>query len=152
MINNRSFRDKRSLQDERGAALVAVLGVLTIALLLLTALTTAVWVHLRAGNSYRVRTERIQEHTDAVDFAFNAMRNNNTYGRVGDSPRSWTYDGITVTCNPTDSSSGETSGVGRKDRTVTCSTSIITGTLRFFDRGGVANGIQSEVLSWKATP
>lgn len=140
-------RGRRLAGDEAGATLMLVLGVLSLASLLLTALLAFVTAYVHDGAAFQSRVDRVQKHRDAVDYAFNAIRNDNTVGREGTSS-TWTMNGVTVTCTGA-SGSGVVQNSGRTDRTVTCTTPEISAQMRYFDRGGSGSGVLSELLWFK---
>ncbi len=140
----RSARDQDGA--ERGLVLLLVLAILLMTSLMLTVLVSYLSAGLHAGTAYQGRIDKVQRNADAVTFAVNAIRNNATLGRAG-TTSSWIYNGVTVTCTG-DAGSGVASGLGRTDRTVTCSTPVIRSQVRYFDRGGSGVGIVTEQLSW----
>lgn len=137
----------RSPRSERGGTLLLAIGILALTGIILSALIGFAQTYVHDGNAFQARTDRIQRHGDAVQYAFNAVRNNNAVGQAGGTS-TWTYSGVSVSCTG-DAGSGVASGSGRTDRTVTCQTSEIQAQMRFFDRGGSASGVVSELLSWK---
>lgn len=131
---------------QRGAVLIIVLAVLAVASLTLAVLFGYVSGGMKAGGAYQSRIDKVQATADAIDFAVNAIRNDNALGRSGSSS-TWSYGGVSVTCTG-DAGSGVSSGAGRTDRTVTCANAVIRSQVRFFDRGGAANGVVVEQLAW----
>jgi len=141
-------------RSEDGSVLVAVLAVMTLVLVLLGTLSTVVWTHLRSGTAYQTRASLVQRNSNAMEYAIASMRNSRTNG-VSGSTQAWTYSGISVSCTasadsgvrPTPLPSPDHPGVN--DRTVTCTSPLLTVRVRFYDRGGSADGVGMAIMSWK---
>lgn len=124
-----------------------MLATLTFGFVVVTALLGFTQTYLRSASAYQYRWDTAAQHSDAVRFAVNAIRGNATTGRAGSSS-TWTYDDVMVTCTG-DPGSGAAQGGGTTDRLVTCQTELISAQVRYFDRGGSASGVTSDLLSWK---
>ncbi|MCB0977115.1 MAG: hypothetical protein KDB02_06610 [Acidimicrobiales bacterium] len=114
--------------------------------LALAGVATLVTARLDQSRVLQARIDQVQKSSDAVRYASNAVRNDNTIGRQGNTS-TWVYDGTTVTCTG-ETGSGVPSGAGRTDRTVTCSAPMVTARYRYFDRSGAGNGTIVDQLSW----
>lgn len=138
------------LASGSGLVLPAVLVVMLVVALLLAGIAAIVTARLDQGSDLQGRIDQVQLESDAVRYAANAVRNDNTIGRQGTSS-SWTYSEVTVTCTG-ETGSGVVSGAGRTDRTVTCTSTKVRARYRFFDRSGAGNGTIMEQLSWSVAP
>ena len=133
------------LRRQAGIALPMVLVFLLVGTVLSVAVLAFARTSFMAGSVYEDRAVRLSKERDALDSLIQTMRTDLAHGVAGDT-RTVTVAGITATCTG-QPGSGVTSGAGRTDREVRCSTPSIRATYRIFDRSGDRPGIIVETLS-----
>jgi len=98
-----------------------------------------------AGTTYQKRDVRLARERDALEYLVASIRPDLNRGRAGDTQTA-TVAGVTASCTG-QTGSGQTSGVGRTDRVIKCTTASTTATYRIFDRSGDRPGIVVETLA-----
>ena len=110
-------------------------------------------VLLFAQTSFNVGSEHLRHNRsiarerDALEYLIATIRTDLAKGVQGDT-RTATVAGVTATCVG-QTGSGQTSGAGRTDREIVCTTPSITARYRIFDRSGAQPGIIVETLSYR---
>lgn len=133
-------------RDQSGIALSFVLILIVVALTITLSALAFAMTNMRSNVVYARRDVARSQERDALDYLVQTIRPNLTKGVQGDTQTA-TVAGVTATCSG-ESGSGVTSGAGRTDRTVTCTTPSITARYRIFDRSGDQPGIVVETLAF----
>lgn len=133
-------------RGQSGFALSFVLVLIVVAMTITLSALAFAMTSMRSGVVYARRDIARSQERDALDYLVQTIRPNLTKGVQGDTQTA-TVAGVTATCTG-ESGSGQTSGAGRTDRTITCSTPSITARYRIFDRSGDQPGIVVETLSF----
>lgn len=136
----------RRRRGQSGFALSFVLVLIVVAMTITLSALAFAMTNMRSNVVYARRDVTRSQERDALDYLVQTIRPNLTKGVQGDTQTA-TVAGVTATCTG-ESGSGQTSGAGRTDRTITCSTPSITARYRIFDRSGDQPGIVVETLSF----
>jgi len=135
----------RRARGQSGVALTFVLILIAVGITITLAALAFAMTSMRAGTAYVRRDVARSQERDALDYLVQLIRPDLTKGVQG-STQTATVAGVTATCAG-ESGSGQASGMGQKDRTITCTTPSITARYRIFDRSGDRPGIIVETLS-----
>lgn len=132
--------------SQRGASLLLVLVFVVVGAMLTVAVLAFARTSFLTGTAYQERDLERSRDRDALEYLVQSIRPNLSQGIQGDT-RTATVAGVTATCTG-ETGSGQTSGAGRTDRVITCSTPLINARYRIFDRSGDRPGIIVETLSF----
>ncbi len=143
-------RDRRGMVAHRrtrgqaGVALTFVLVLVAVGITITLAALAFAMASTRSGTAYVKRDVARSQERDALDYLVQVIRPDLTKGVQGN-VQTATVASVTATCTG-ESGSGQISGMGRTDRTITCSTPSMTARYRIFDRSGNQPGIIVETL------
>lgn len=131
-------------RDQGGFALPMVMAFMLLATAVALSALSYARSSMEAGNEAVAVNRQRSVERDALEYVLAVVRDDMSKGVAGQTEAA-TVAGVRAECvgQP---GSGQTSGTGRTDRTVKCTTPSMTLLVRFFDRGGARAGVVEEVL------